>query len=336
MIWLGHDAGSLEGNTMHLLRPDPAAAVMGLRAMKTMATAAGAMGPSQRALLEAAKKVILHVDADIDTLLPVTPAEVAKGFPAPELRQQFVHGMVVVALADGVPARETVAKVEVFAEALGVKATELTDLRRLAEQQMLLFKLDFLRRSQIADIFKNQLEQKGPLGLVKSVLTMRGLIEDPALAARYRAWEKLPEDTLGHGLIAFYAKNGFSLPGERKGFPEAGLYHDLCHVLGGYGTEPEGELQVASFTAGFKRERPFYMLLFAVLIFSTGVNMRPTKEDYVTVGVLGKPGIAERMFAAIERGEQVNQDLTDKWDYWAYAELPIDEVRRRLNILPKG
>ena len=46
--------------------------------------------------------------------------------------------------------------------------------------------------------------------------------------------------------------------------------------------------------------------------------------------------MAERMFAAIERGAQVNQDLSDKWDYWAYADLPIDEVRRRLNILPKG
>ena len=35
---------------------------------------------------------------------------------------------------------------------------------------MLVFKIDFLRRSQIAGIMKNQLEQKGPLGLVKSGL----------------------------------------------------------------------------------------------------------------------------------------------------------------------
>ena len=321
---------------MRLLRPDPAASLLGLRAMKTMASAAGPLRPVQRAVMEAARKIVLGIDADIDALEPVTPAELAAGLHDAELRRQFVNGMLVVALADGVPSHESVAKVEAFAAALGVKTPELTDLRRLAEHQMLIFKLDFLRRSQIADIFKNQLEQKGPLGLVKSVLTMRGLMEDPALAARYRAWEKLPQDTLGYGLIAFYAKNGFSLPGERKGFPEAGLYHDLCHVLGDYGTDPEGELQVASFSAGFKRERPFYMLLFAVLIFSTGVNMRPTNEDYVTVGVLGKPDIAERMFAAIGRGNHVNQDLSDKWDYWAYAALPIEEVRRRLNILPKA
>jgi ubiquinone biosynthesis protein Coq4 len=321
---------------MRLEQPDPATALLGLRAMKTLATAEGPMRPTQRALLEAAKKVILHLDADLDALPAVTPAELAAGFPASELRQQFVNGMLVVALADGVPARETVAKVEAFAEALGLASPEVTSLHRLAEEHMLLYKLDLLRRGHIKDIFKNQLDQKGPLGLVKSVLTMRGVMEDRALAARYRAWEKLPEDTLGHHLVAFYNKNGFSVPGERSGFPEAGLYHDFCHLLGDYSTEPEGEVQVASFTAGFKRERPFYVMLFSVLIFSTGVNMRPTADDYVTVGVLGKPGVAEQVFAAIERGSKVNQDLSDKWDYWAYVELPIDEVRRRLNILPKG
>lgn len=320
---------------MRLERPDPATALLGLRAMKTLATAEGPMRPAQRALLEAAKKAILRIDADLDALPAITPAELAAGFAASDLRQQFVNGMLVAALADGVPGRETVAKVEAFAEALGVRTAEVTGLRRLAEEHMLLFKLDFLRRSQIADIFKNQLEQHGPLGLVKGVLTMRGLMEDPALTVRYRAWEKLSEDTLGHSLISFYAKNGFSLPGERKGFPEAGLWHDLCHVLGGSDIEPEGEVQVAAFTAGFKRERPFYVVLFAVLIFSTGVNMRPSNEDFVTVGVLGKPGIAERMFAALERGSHVNKDLSDKWDYWADAALPLDEVRRRLNILPK-
>jgi hypothetical protein len=283
--------------------------------------------------MEAARRVVLRIDADIDALAPIGPEELAAGFPSPELRRQFVNGMLVVALADGVPARETVAQVETFAKALQVSTPELRDLRLLAENHMLVFKLDVLRRSQVGDIMKNQLEQKGPLGLAKSVLVLRGVMEDKALAARYRAWEKLPADTLGHSLVAFYAKNGFSLPGERGGFPEAGLYHDFSHVLGGYGTDPEGEVQVASFSAGYKRTTPFYLVMFAVLIFSTGVNVRPT-AGYTTVGVLGKPGMAERMFAAMERGAQVNTELSDKWDYWPYAEMPLDEVRQRLNVVP--
>jgi hypothetical protein len=229
-----------------------------------------------------------------------------------------------------------VASIAAFAKALDVDAPQLAHLRQLAEHHMLMFKIDFLRRGHIGGIMRNQLEQKGPLGLVKGVLTMRGVMEEPALAARYRAWEKLPADTLGHQLIAFYNKNGFSVPGERGGFPEAGLFHDFCHVLGDYGTEPEGEVQVAAFSAGFMHTKPVYIVLFVVLIFSAGVDMRPTGgEGFATTGVLGKPGMAERMFAAIERGAQVNQDLSDKWDYWRYVELPIDEVRRQLNILPR-
>src|SRR5437899_9368243 len=52
--------------TMQLMHPEPAAALLGLRAMKTIASAAGPIGPAQRALMEAAKKMILHIDADID------------------------------------------------------------------------------------------------------------------------------------------------------------------------------------------------------------------------------------------------------------------------------
>ncbi len=321
---------------MHLIQPDPAAALLGLRAMKTVASASGAIRPAQRALMEAAQKMILRLEADIDALPPVTPAELAAGFPGAELRRQFVNGMLVTALADGVPARETVAKVEDFAAALGIATPVLADLRLMAEGHMLIARLDFLRRGHIADIMKNELRQKGPFRFAKSVLGMRGVVEDPALAARYRAWAKLAEGTLGRALIGFYDEHGFSVPGERGGFPEAGLYHDFCHLLGGYSTEPEGEIEVASFTAGFKRERPFYVALFAVMIFSTGINMRPSADDFVTMGLLGKPGMAERMLAAIERGSKVNQDLSDNWDYWAWVELPLDEARRRLNILPKG
>jgi len=315
---------------MRLMRPDPAAALLGLRAMKTIATASGEIGPAQRGLMQAAQKVILGIEADIDTLPTVTPAELAAGFPGAELRQQFVNGMLVTAVADGVPSREA------FAEALDIAEPVLNDLRLLADNHMTIFKLDLLRRGHIGDIMRNELAQQGPLGFVKSVLRMRGMTEDPTLAARYRAWGKLPEGTLGRGLFDFYNQHGFTFPGERGGFPEAGLYHDFSHLLGGYTTEPDGEVEVGSFISGFKRERSFYVVLFVALIFSAGVNMRPTTTDFVTAGLLGKPGMAERMFAAIERGSKVNVDLSDKWDYWAWIELPIDEVRQRMNILPKA
>ena len=60
------------------------------------------------------------------------------------------------------------------------------------------------------------------------------------------------------------------------------------------------------------------------------------KGKRVAVMGLGKSGMAERMFAAIEHGSKVNVDLSDKWDCWAWIELPIDEVRQKMNILPKA
>jgi hypothetical protein len=287
---------------VHLLQPDPASAVLALRAMKTVASAGGSIGPAQRALMEAARNVVLKIDIDIDGLTPVDPATLA-------------------------------AAVSAFAEALGVDTAELHELRRLTEHQMLLFRLDFMRRGHIADIMRNQLDQHGLLGLAKGVLGMRGLIEDKDLAAKYQAWEKLPEDTLGNTVWRYYRANGFSLPGEKTGFPEAGIYHDFSHVLAHYNTDVPGEIEVASFTAGYKHRRPFYLILFVVLSFSTGVDMRPVPGKGM-VGVLGQPGVAERMFAALERGSSLSVDLSDKWDYWPYIGLPLEEARQRLGVPP--
>jgi hypothetical protein len=318
---------------MRLVRPVPAEALLGLRAMKTVASAGGAVGPSQRALMEAAKQVLLRIDADIDSLAPIDPAGFAAGFPNDVLRNQFVNGLLVLALADGVPSPAVTASVEAFAQALGVDAPALRDLRQLTQHHMVLFRFDFWRHGHIGEIMRNQLDQHGILGLAKGVLGLRGLVEDTELAAKYRAWERLPQDTLGYAIWHYYQTNGFALPGERTGFPEAGLYHDFSHVLGGYNTDPPGEIEVAAFTAGYKQYRPIYVVLFAVLIFSAGIDMRPV-PGYSRAGILGEPGMAARMFAALERGGAVRVDLSDKWDYWPYVELPIVEARHRLGIPP--
>jgi len=319
---------------VRLIRPEPQQALLGLRAMKTVASAGGTIGTAARALMESAKQFVLRIDADIDALPPIDPAAFAAGFPGSDLRRQFVNGMLVIALADGIPSPAGTAAVEAFAEAIGVDAPELKHLRRLAEQDMLLFRLDFLRRGHIANIMRDQLDQKGILGLARGVLGMRGVIEDKDLAATYRAWERLKPDSLGHAMFQYYRRNGFGLPGERGGFPEAGIYHDFSHVLGDYDTDMPGEIEVASFTAGYKERRPFYVMLFAVLLFSTGVNVRPTAGS-TRIGLLGEPGVAARMFAALERGSHVGVDLSDKWDYWPFVELPLAEARQRLAIPAK-
>lgn len=320
---------------MDLMTPPPQIVPYGLRAMNTVGTVDGGLKPAARAVIAAAQRLILKSDIDIDELDPITPEELASHVTVPALARQLVTGMTVVSLADGPPRAATVAQVERFARALGVDEPWLKAIHRLAEQQMLVFRLDFMRRSHIAALLRNTYQDKGTIGLIKEVLGLRGVYEDPELARRYQALGELAPDTLGRAFFDHYREHGFAFPGEAHGFPEAGVYHDFAHVLGGYSTEPRGEMGVGGFQAGFRKENPVFMALFVVLTFSTGVNMTPLPQPHVEA-LLAEPGVAEDFLDGIRRGAAMNTDLSDRWDFWPLVALPLDEARAQLGVPPRG
>jgi hypothetical protein len=291
------------------------------------------MGPASRALLDAAQRQVLHTNFDIDTLPPITPDDLAAAFRDPALAHQFVQGMTVASLADGPPTEAQGRLMASYARALGADEPAVRVLNELANHHMVLFKLDFMRRSHIADMLKGAAHRDGFLTTARQFATFRGVGENPALAARYRAWEKLPEDTLGYAFWKHYTDNGFSFPGEHFGFPEAGLYHDFTHVLSGYSTQPEGEVQVGGFVAGYKKHTPIFMILFVILTFSAGINVTPVDQP-VSIGILAKEGLADAFFVAVDRGSRVPIDLSEGWDHWAWVEKPLDQARAELNITP--
>jgi hypothetical protein len=321
---------------MNLLTPPPEVAQIGLRAMKMIAARGphGFAAPARNLLL-AAQKHVLKVDVDLDSLGPISAAELVAGFPPGPLRAQFVQGMLMVSLVDGEPTQAQMNLVHEFAAGLGVDESEVTLIRRLADHQTLMFRLDFMRRSHIADIFKEQFRHHGGLtGLVRGILGLRGFVEDEALAQRYQALGKLPQGTLGHSFYTHYRTNGFALPGEKGGFPEAGVYHDFAHVLSGYGPTPEEETLVGAFTAGFKKGNPLFVVLFVLLTFGAGVNVTPVAQPHVEA-IFATPGLADRFFRAHERGQAMNADLSDNWNFWPLMGLPLDEARRQLNLPPE-
>jgi hypothetical protein len=300
--------------------------------MKSVAVAAtGELGTSARRLLEAAQALVLggtHIDVDaLEPLAPSRFAEVFAGVPV-ELRQQLVRGMCIVALVDGPPDASTTAKVRAFAEAAGVDEPALRPLERFAEGQRVLGTLDFLRRSHLRAIVSNAMAD-GLVAGAKAVLGMRGLVEDPLVAAPFLALEDLPEGTLGRALFDHYRGHGFAFPGEKGGFPEAGVYHDVAHVLGGYGTDPVGELEVGGFIAGFRKQDPFYVALVPLLVFCAQINVTPIPHDD-DPGLFAKPGVAERFVLAIQRGGRARVDLSDGFDLWPWVRLPLDEARAQL------
>ena len=320
---------------MQLIYPDPEQGLLGLRAMRMVATADGEIGPAARTIMETAERLLLRLDTPIDSLKPITPAELAAGISGP-LAEQLCQGMLVVALADGPMSDAAYTVIIAFAAALNVDLPTMHTLQKMMEQHMVLFKLDFLRHSQIGAMVKDQfLHHGGIVGLAKGLLGLRGLVEDPELAARFTAFGDLPEDTLGYHFFRHYRDNGFAFPGEKFGFPLAGVFHDFVHVLGGYHATPPGETLVGGLTAGFRRQNPFYVLLFVQLTFGAGVNMTPFPQP-TTTGILADPDLAVRFFRSIERGVAMNTDLSDNWDFWPLVPLPIDEARARLGLPPEA
>jgi hypothetical protein len=133
---------------------------------------------------------------------------------------------------------------------------------------------------------------------------------------------------LGRSYWEYCRANGFALPGENDGAAEPILFHDCAHVLSGYGTEPEGEVQVACFSASFQRRDPWLFVFFVLLQFHVGIRMTPITK--------ARTGFFDpaKALVAIRRGAAMNVDLNNGWDYWPVMGEQVEELRRRYNILP--
>jgi tellurite resistance protein len=313
--------------TMELKIPSSEQAYWGLRAMKTVALADGALDDAELHMLASVQQIFGTTHAT-EQLSPITPADLAREFPDPQLRQQLVQGLIVMSLIDGnTNARET-DLVEQFAQALEVSAPEVKDLRHVLKEEMLQLRLDLVRRFWLRDKVKEIWNTAGIRGLYKFMRGMIGKDKDAALAARYQALEHYPAGSLGRAYWEYCRANGFALPGEKGGAAEPILFHDCAHVLSGYGTDPEGEVQVACFSAGFQRRDPWLFVFFVLLQFHVGIRMTP-----ITKARTGFFDPAKALIA-IRRGAAMNVDLNNGWGYWPVMGEQVEELRRRYNILP--
>ena len=312
---------------MELPRPTPTEAEAGLRAIKTVLTLEAPLNPIEQKLIAAAQRHVLRSDVDVDGLAPITAAELAAIVVRPEVRAQLVMGMVVATFVSGDARPRQHEAIAEFTAALDVDMPELEDLRLLIDHRLTLLRFDVLRRTYIGEGLAAIWRDEGVRGLVERLARFRGWAEEPTLAARYRALGDLPEGTLGRAYFEHCRRGGFAFPGERFGAPEAIVVHDMAHVLGGYGTDPAGELQVAAFTAGFrKREQTLSILLFALAQFDLGIAMVPVAEP--ELGNLD----ADAFLTAFARGAAMRVDLFDGWDMWAAVDQPLDVLRRRYGI----
>ncbi|MBH0177783.1 MAG: TerB family tellurite resistance protein [Nitrospira sp.] len=312
---------------MELKMPTHEQAYWGFRAIKTVTLADGEMTASERNLLESIQR--MHgTTYSIEELEPITPEELAREISDPQLRQQLVQGFIVMSLIDGKPNAQETDLVEQFAQALEVSVPEVKNLRHVLKGEILQLRLDLVRRVWLRPKVKEIWNGEGIRGLFKFVRGMMGRYENKELAARYQALEHYPVGSLGRSYWEYCRKNGFALPGEKGGAPEQILFHDCAHILSGYGTAPEEEVQVACFSAGFQRRDPFTFVLFVLLQFHVGVRMTPITE--ARTGFFDP----EKAMIALRRGAAMNIDLNDGWDYRPVMGEQVEDLRRRYNILP--
>jgi hypothetical protein len=311
---------------MHIVQPSTDEAKAGLRALKTILAGGGQLGFVETQLLEASQRHVLHSSFDLEALAPIGPAELALKVVREPVRKQLAMAMVVMSFASGVAGPHHLVTAREFVSALGVSMRELDDLRLLVEGRLAALRFDILRHMYIGDRVVQLYEDEGFLGIVRALGGVRGLVERPEIAAKYRPLGELPRGTLGREYYEYALVNRFPFPGERGGAPEMILPHDLTHVLSGYSTDPAGEMQVAAFTAGYRREQTASILLFVLCQFDLGLKMVP--QSLPEIGTLDP----DRFLAAFVRGSRMTVDLFGDWDFWAVLGEPVVVLRERYGI----
>jgi uncharacterized tellurite resistance protein B-like protein len=304
----------------------PEQSLLALRALATCARADGTITDSEANLIAVSAAMLRIPIADPHALPSVTAAELRPAFASTKEREIIVQAMILTALVDGdVTGAEATLAAE-FAKTLEVSERRVHNLRQLSERRLRALWLDLARRSFALPVFEKTLREKGVLGVLRIVAPLVGMGSSTALAQKYIRLGEHAAFTLGHSYFRFIVDNNLGFPGEGI-VAEEGLWHDLTHVLSGYGVTPEGEVSVVSFIAGYVREDPFFWLFTIALQFHLGIRVSPySKGEY---GYF----TPEIVLAALERGMAVHCDLSRDWDPWPHMHRPLEDVRRDLGIV---
>ena len=161
--------------------------------------------------------------------------------------------------------------------------------------------------------------------------------EDPELLKQWMELENCPEDSLGRNIWKYYKGRGFVFTGQKGSVNPTISQHDWIHVLADYGTTIENELEVFSFIGSSIPDiKGFSFLIAIVSLFETG-RLESWGGGALNAdrGHLDLPGMPERLADAIRRGRICNLDVMYGVDYFDYKNIPIDEVRQKLSIVPK-
>lgn len=297
-----------------------------LSALHDVVAANGATTPAERRFIEVIAE--LHgTTTKVNALPSIPPKEVARAIVEPHKRKRVVQLALIASMVEGEVAPEGAEAVKALAHALDVDEAGLKVIEDVAGHHRLLTRFDMTRRI-FGRIGRRAYDEEGFAGVHKIISGFAGTSNDPDVAWKYKALGLMPEGTLGRTFWTHCTERRFSFPGEPGGIPERLVFHDFGHILAGYDTNPEGEIQQGAFQAGFIRTDGFAFLLFAVIQFHLGVKITPVAD--AETGLFD----VQKVLRAAQRGAACKVDLSDHWDPFAVAHLSVEEVRARYAIPP--
>lgn len=214
-----------------------------------------------------------------------------------------------------------------LADDLGIEAEVVRDLQEVCRGHVLKAFGDLYRRTFRA------VNNDGTIqGYSRFILPMLGIGIDKVHQSRYQELSQSSPGSLGAGLHSYYEHNGFPYPGSRKGLPyDYVALHDVHHVIGGYATDPDGELQVLAFSMGLFPEHALLIGIPPLMQFQVGIadplaaSVAPKLKDQLR---------SDAFASSLERGSKAVGHLRDlHWDFWSWIERPLEDIRRDLNVL---
>lgn len=314
---------------MELVVPTPTQFAYGVRALKTLALVDGDLAAEEVSVILAAQQTFGE-ERPVDTIETITPEKLAAGIDSAAVRYQLFGGLVVMAMCDGEVNESEARLVADFAQALAIEDAAVQNLERFAKGHYLRARLDIARRQWAPRKLREMARRDGVGTYYKAVLGMLRLREDPELCMRYQGLGDQPAGSLGRAYFDYMVENGFAFPGERGAPIDVATFHDFTHILSGYGTTPEEEILVATFSAGYSNREVVNWLVFVLAQFQLGLQIAPNvPPERLKLD-------ARRLIAAFRRGAAMNLDLNEGWDPWLVLHEPVETLRARYNILPES
>lgn len=256
-------------------------------------------------------------------------------------RVRILQTMILGALVLRPLPIDVASRIERFAREMSVDDGMLKVAQSFASGQLGLAAVDFDRNGYTSDWSPERASTLHTSDELQDAWQQS--VDDPALAARWAALEDLPGDTLGRRMWEFYQARGFIFPGLPGSAPPLLAQHDWVHVLADYGTKVESELEVFAFIARANDDpRGFSLLAMVVSLFETGYLAAGAGLFEAFPGQLSREGMAVRVADALRRGALSNglggEPDVDflAVDWFEVADQPVDELRVRFNVAPKG